>query len=77
MVHLKKLEKFRKRTCTVVFKLMVGYYACLGKIGEYEAKNLLHMVKEKGYNFFKSSFQDMFCLKEKILHIFFSKSFFF
>lgn len=54
MVHLKKLEKFRKRTWTVVFKLMAGYYACLGKIGEYEAMNLLHMVKEKGYNFFKS-----------------------
>lgn len=54
MVHLKKLEKFRKRTWTVVFKLMAGYYACLGKIGEFEAMNFLHMVKEKGYNFFKS-----------------------
>lgn len=78
MVYFKKLEKFREETWTVAFKLMAGNYAFFGKRkGEYEAMTLLHVIKEKGYNFFKSSFQDMICLKEKILDLFLSKQFFF
>lgn len=46
-----------------------GWVFFLEKIGEYEAMTLLHMIKEKGYNFFKSSFQDTISLKEKILDV--------
>lgn len=54
-----------------------GWVLCLEKVGEYEALTSLHMIKEKEYNFFKNAFQDMICLKEKILDVYLTKRFFF